>query len=190
MKNLKYISLLSIASVFTFTSCTSGDDNVDTEKPVVILNAPVEGAKLQAGKDVHFDMDLSDNEALGSYNVDIHNNFDGHDHTGHNDTKAFSVILADDHDHDHDHDEENEARNPFKFNRTWDDIYGLRNTHVHQHEIVIAKDAKRGAYHFVVKVVDKAGNQTMVFRNIEIVDPIEGEDGHDHDHDHDHGHTH
>ncbi|MTG96776.1 DUF4625 domain-containing protein [Myroides sp. BIT-d1] len=184
MKTIKYIAFSFVLSSAFLTSCTAGDDNVDTEPPVVILNAPAEGAKLEAGKDIHFDMDLSDNEALGSYNVDIHNNFDGHNHGGGNHTHSLTVLHDD---HDHDHDEENEGRTPFRFNRTWDDIYGKKNDHIHHHEIVIDKDAKRGKYHFVVKVVDKAGNQSMVFRNIEIVDPGNGS-GHDHDHDHDHNH--
>lgn len=172
MKTLKYIAIVALASAFT--SCSSSDDSVDTEKPVIVLNAPEEGAKLEAGKDVHFDMEVSDNEALGSYNVDIHNDFDGHTHG--------IVAMAE----DHDHEDENEHRTPFQFNKTWDNIYGKKNDDVHHHEIIIPADAKRGKYHFVVKVLDKAGNQEMVYRNIEIVDPGEGNSDHDHDHDHDH----
>ncbi len=177
MKTIKYIAFYSILSSLFLTSCTSGDDNVDTEPPVIILNAPVEGAKLEAGKDIHFDMDLTDNVALGTYNVDIHDNFDGHTHG-----KGVSIQSIEVRHDDHDH--ENDSRKAFKFNRTWDDIFGKKNDHVHQHDIVIDKDAKRGNYHFVVKVVDKAGNQSMVFRNIEIVDPGQGDSGHDHDHAH------
>ncbi len=190
MKSIKNIFVLSILSVVGFSSCTTGDDGIDTEKPVVILNAPAEGARLEAGKDIHFDMELSDNEALGSYKVDIHGNFDGHEHGGENHTHSI-VVLHDD--HDHDHDQENELRTPFKYQHVWDDIFGQRNAHVHHHEIVIPADAKRGSYHFMVQVLDKAGNQSMVFRSIEIVGPGEGEGGHDHDHDHedeDHDHNH
>lgn len=191
MKTVKNIFVLSILSIVGFSSCTTGDDGIDTEKPVVILNAPIEGARLEAGKDIHFDMELSDNEALGSYKVDIHGSFDGHEHGGDNHAHSIAV-LHDDHD-DHDHDEENEARKAFKYQHVWDDIFGLRNAHVHHHEIVIPADAKRGSYHFMVQVLDKAGNQTMVFRNIEIVGPGEADGGHDHDHDHedgDHDHNH
>lgn len=186
MKTVKNIFVLSILSIVGFSSCTTGDDGIDTEKPVVILNAPVEGAKLEAGKDIHFDMELSDNIALGSYKVDIHSNFDGHDHGSHNESHSI-VVLHDD--HDHDDDDENDNRKAFKFFRVWDDIYGQRNANVHHHEIVIPADVKRGAYHFMVQVLDKAGNQTMVFRNIEIVGPGEGNSGHDHEEgDHDHNH--
>lgn len=172
MKTLKYIAIVALVSAFT--SCSSDDNSsVDTEKPVIILNAPGEGAKLEAGKDIHFDMEVSDNVALGSYNIDIHNDFDGHTHS--------LVAMAEE---DHDHEDENEHRTPFQFNKTWDNIKGKKNDDVHHHEIVIPTDAKRGNYHFVVKLLDQAGNQQMVYRTVEIVDPGEGDSDHDHDHDH------
>lgn len=177
MKTIKYIAFYSILSSLFLTSCTSGDDNVDTEPPVIVLTGPKEGAKLEAGKDVHFAMDVSDNVALGSYNIDIHDNFDGHGHNSLS-VRHSDSTSGDDHNHD------NNGKVKFKFNRTWDDIHGKRNDHVHHHEIIIKEDAMRGPYHFVVKVVDKAGNQSMVFRNVEIVDPGQGDNEHDHDHAH------
>lgn len=175
MKKIQYLAVVSIASLFAFTSCSS-DDNTDTQKPVVDLVAPKEGSKLEAGKDIHFDMLVSDNEGLGSYNVDIHNNFDGHGHSGDNHTHAIKAVVE---------------TKPFAYNNTWD-LGGVKNDQIHHHEIVIAADATPGKYHFAVKVLDKAGNQTMVFRNIEIVPSGEGDGGdHDHDHDHDdHDHAH
>ncbi|WP_410878213.1 DUF4625 domain-containing protein [Myroides sp. DW712] len=178
MRKIQYLAVISMVSAFAFTSCSS-DDSTDTQKPEVNLIAPKEGAKLEVGKDIHFDMEVSDNEGLGSYNVDIHNNFDGHGHSGENHTHAISTLAVD--------------TKPFAYNKTWD-LGGKKNDDVHHHEIIIAADATPGKYHFVVKVLDKAGNQTMVFRNIEIVPQGEGDGGdHDHDHDHDHddhNHTH
>ncbi|APA91928.1 DUF4625 domain-containing protein [Myroides sp. ZB35] len=178
MKQLKYIASVTLLSSILFTSCLKSDSDVDTQKPVIVLNAPEEGANLEAGETIHFDMDVSDNIALGSYDIDIHS-AEGHTHT-----HSVSVRHAD-HDHDHDHDdEENAHRKSFKYKNSWDDIYGQRNAHIHHHEILIDKEAKRGEYHFVVKVLDKAGNQAMEFRTVNIVNPGEG----DHDHDHDHAH--
>ncbi len=173
MKKIKYISALSVISLFVLGSCSS-DSSVDTEKPVIILNAPEEGAKLAAGSDIHFDMEVSDNVALGSYNIDIHDDFDGHNH-GTESTSVLKNVVQ-----NIDESQENATRVSFVYNHTWTDIVGKRNDHVHHHEIVIAKDAKRGKYHFVVKVLDKAGNQSMEFRTIEIVDPEDA----DHDHNH------
>ncbi|MCC9042424.1 DUF4625 domain-containing protein [Myroides sp. M-43] len=173
MKQLKFILSISLLSSVLFTSCLKSDGDIDTEKPVIKLNAPVEGAKLEAGKDIHFDMDLSDNIALGSYDIDIHS-AEGHSHT-------HGVTIKEvDHDHDHEEDPENAHRKSFKYKNSWDDIYGQRNAHIHHHEIVIDKDAKRGEYHFVVKVLDKAGNQAMEFRTVNIVNPGEGDHEHKH----------
>lgn len=177
MKKNKYISALSIISLFMLGSCSS-DSSVDTEKPVIILNAPEEGARLAVGTDIHFDMEVSDNVALGSYNIDIHDDFDGHNHA------AESAFMLKNSIQNIDESPDNDTRVPFVYNHTWTDISGKRNDHVHHHEIVIAKDAKRGKYHFVVKVLDKAGNQSMEFRTIYIVDPEDA----DHDHDHEHNH--
>ena len=172
MKNISYIGVLSL--LFCMFSCTVSDEDSDTQKPVVELIAPVEGQKYEAGEDLHFEMEISDNIGLASYNVDIHS-AEGHTHG----TEEVGD-HGEDHDHDHDHDSENDSRQSFKLNRTWDDSYGLKNDHVHNHEIVIPHDAKRGKYHFVVKVLDLSGNQTMVYRTIEIVDLGHGDEEHHH----------
>jgi len=149
--------LLTISSLLMislgFISCT--DDDGDTTKPVITLNAPEEGATLKVGSNIHFDMDLEDNEELRSYKVEIHNNFDNHGHG----TKA-----------------ENTGETvPFSFNRSWD-VSGIKNTHAHHHDIIIPADATHGAYHFMVYCTDAAGNESYVVRNIVLSD--EGHDGH------------
>lgn len=171
MKKVIYIFSTAILGSVLATSCLSSDGNIDTEKPVILLNAPVDDAPLEVGKSIHFDMDISDNIALGSYDIDIHS-AEGHSHT-------HSVSILSD-DHDHDHDAENDARKSFKYKNSWDDVRGLKNAHVHHHEIEIPLEAKRGEYHFVVKVLDAAGNQAMVARDIIIVDPGKGNNDHDH----------
>jgi len=81
------ICFLSIYS-FLFTSCDEGD----TTKPVIELIEPEEGAELLIGSEngVHFEMDLSDNEQLASYKVEIHNNF-GENYHGHG--TAFAPAM-------------------------------------------------------------------------------------------------
>ena len=75
-----FLSIISIITSISFTSC-SNDNDGDTTPPAINLTAPAEGAVLKIGSDIHFDMELSDNEMLSSYKVEIHNNFDGHNHT-------------------------------------------------------------------------------------------------------------
>lgn len=149
MKTIKYFTLAilftSICSVFT--AC---DDNKgDTEKPIIDLHAPTEGAVLKTGSHIHFDMDLSDNDELRSYKVDIHSAA-GHSH----DTKAEASVTI--------------------FNKSWP-LEG-RNAHIHHHEIEIPANAAEGKYHFMVYCTDKSGNESYIVRSIEFAP--EGDDGH------------
>lgn len=146
---------LFLLSVVSFIACS--DDKGDTEKPLIELNAPAEGAVLKIGSDVHFDMDLSDNEGLRSYKVEIHNNFDNHGHT-----KAESSGETVD----------------FVFNRSWD-VSGNKNKYEHHHDIVIPSNATPGAYHFMVYCTDETGNESYVARNITLSHDGE-EGGHSH----------
>ena len=82
MKNLS-IKLIALFTLTFFASCSNDDDEIlDSEKPEITINDPVENEVFQVGGELHFDIDLSDNDALASYKVDIHNNFDGHTHSG------------------------------------------------------------------------------------------------------------
>ncbi|MBW3520127.1 DUF4625 domain-containing protein [Flavobacterium sp. NKUCC04_CG] len=169
MKTIRIFSILALTAFFGLASCSSDDNNIDTVRPVVNLIAPKEGAVLVAGKDVHFDLEVSDNVMLGSYKVDIHNNFDNHNHPSSISNKENDDLVA------------------FVFNKTWS-LEGMKNADIHHHEIIIAANAKPGKYHFVVYVVDHAGNESKVARNIVIAAAgTPGDDHDDHD-DHDHNH--
>lgn len=172
MKIKSYLIALAVVATASFTSCSS--DNNDTEKPVVNLHAPEEGAHLETGKSIHFDMEVSDNEMLGSYKIDIHSAA-GHSHTHSHGNMAKLASMA-------------AETISYSFQHQWS-LAGQRNASIHHHEITIPENATPGAYHFVVYVLDAAGNQEMVARNVEIVAPGAGD--HDHDHDHegeDHSH--
>ncbi len=151
----KIFSLLVIFSCLTFAVSCDKDDDADTTKPVIELDEPEDGDELVIGEGVHFECDFSDNVMLGSYMVEIHNNFDHHSHS-----KATDGTV------------------PFFFKKEWS-LNGLKNSHVHHHEIVIPENTTPGDYHLVVYCTDAAGNQSLVAREIEIV--IEGE-GHEHHH--------
>ena len=159
MKNIKIIAIVLLATVLII-SCDN-KELADTNKPVIVLNSPAEGDTLHAGNEhgVHFDMELTDDVALSSYKVDIHNADDGHAHS-----KA-----------------EAHSEHVFTFNRVWTDVEGKKNAHIHHHEIVIPANAKHGKYHLMIYCTDEAGNESYVARTIYI-----GECNHDHDHDHDH----
>ncbi|MDR3193863.1 MAG: DUF4625 domain-containing protein [Tannerella sp.] len=147
----------SLAVVLVLAGFAACEEESDTLKPSIELIEPAEGEVLLIGADVHFEMALSDNEQLGSYKIEIHPNFDGHDH----DTKAEAETE------------------PFYFERSWD-VSGKKNTSVHHHEIVIPENATPGDYHLIVYCADAAGNESHIALNIEL--SHEGEHiGHDHD---------
>ena len=161
-KNILFFVLSAIICV-SFSACD--EDEADTTKPVITLDEPEDGDSLRIGECVHFECDFSDDEALGSYLIEIHNNFDGHGH------KISSSQTRG---------EDTEA---FYFKKSYD-ISNLRNTHVHHHDIVISDDATPGAYHLIVYCTDAAGNQAMVARDIILSHDAESHHHHDHDPDH------
>ncbi len=163
-KNILFFVLSAIMCV-SFSACD--EDEADTTKPVITLDEPEDGDSLRIGESVHFECDFSDNEALGSYLIEIHNNFDGHGH------KISSSQTRG---------EDTEA---FYFKKSYD-ISNLRNTHVHHHDIMIPENATPGAYHLIVYCTDAAGNQAMVARDIILSHDAESHHHHDHDDDHDH----
>lgn len=167
-KNILFFVLSAIMCV-SFSACD--EDEADTTKPVITLDEPEDGDSLRIGESVHFEADFSDDEALGSYLIEIHNNFDGHNH------KVSSSQTR------------SEETVPFSLKKSYD-LSNLRNTHVHHHDIVIPENATPGAYHLVVYCTDAAGNQSMVARDIILSLDAESHhhhhDGDDDDDDHDH----
>lgn len=154
MNNKIYRSVLILGLALGLTACSS-DDSKDTQKPVIVLHAPKDGAKIEVGSAIHFDMEVSDNEMLGSYKIDIHENSDGHTH----DVKKAAALVA---------------AVEFSFEKQWS-LEGQRNADVHHHEIIIPENAELGHYHFVVYVLDAAGNQSMEARSIALVPIGEGD---------------
>lgn len=151
--------LFSAFSVSMFTSCDD-DKNADTTPPIINLKAPAEGAVLKIGSDVHFDMEVSDDWMLASYKVEIHHNFDGHEHAA--TTKSTEVSSTE--------------TTAFFFQKMWS-LAGQKNAMIHHHEIIIPENATPGNYHLMVYCTDAEGNESHVARNIKL-----GHDGEEHHH--------
>ncbi len=171
MKTKIYSYLLILFAVVVSIACNKNEG--DTTPPTINMASPAEGDEFVIGDDhgIHLDMELSDDEMLATYKVEIHNNFNGHTHTM---QKAAGTAT--------------DETKPFSFQNTWD-ISGQKNMHVHHHEIVIPTNSTPGNYHIMVYCIDDAGNESHVAKNIVLV--VEGEGGdHDHDHDHEGDHDH
>src|SRR5690625_1651642 len=84
MKKNHFWILLSITALF-FAGCSKKDVKKDDTPPKIDLS--IEGAfpdqcsELKRGTTVTMKVKLTDDMELGSYGVDIHNNFDHHSHS-------------------------------------------------------------------------------------------------------------
>lgn len=173
---MKTKTILAVAvllfSVLAFVSC---DKDGDTTKPVIELSEPEDGEEFAPGSEICVEMDLSDDTALASFKINIHNAFDGHSHDSDEDES--------DDDHDHGDDYNTDTDNAFSYTQTSEDlgidVLGLKNSHQHIH-IEIPSTASYGDYHLMVYCYDTEGNESYVARSIAITDDAE-----EHDHDHD-----
>lgn len=163
MKNLKYSSLmLALVSVMTmgFTSCSSDDDTEqrDMTPPVIsdqdITANPVECQQYHPGDVIPFHYVFTDDVELGNYNIEIHNNFEHHTHSG----SAEECELE----------AKKEAGDKaWVFNQDYTIPAGQR-TYTARFDIPIPADAETGDYHFMVRLTDRAGWQQLMAVAIKI----------------------
>ena len=151
------MSRLILCMIF-FTSCDN-DSTCDTTRPMINLIEPCEGEILKIGNEngVHFEAEFVDDTMLSSYMIEIHSNFNDHNH-GTSRSSDENTIA-------------------FSYKKSFD-ISGKVNAYVHHHEIIIPANATPGKYHLMVYCTDAAGNESWVARNI-VLSLTEGSD-HDH----------
>ncbi|MEQ8474112.1 MAG: DUF4625 domain-containing protein [Marinoscillum sp.] len=122
---------LGLLSMLFLVAC-EGDEVVDITAPTITLEEPEAGESFAAGGDIHFDALFEDDEELATFNLTIHDNFDGHSHG--------RIAVS-----------------PFAFDQSFP-LTG-KSQDVHE-EIEIEVDATAGPYHFIVEAIDAAGNST------------------------------
>ncbi|MCR5180982.1 MAG: DUF4625 domain-containing protein [Bacteroidaceae bacterium] len=152
MKRYFFLGLL-MALICTASLIACGDDDEmekDMEKPVIsdegITALPSECQQYHRGEVIPFHYIMTDNQALGTYTINIHDNFDHHTRS----TSATECPL----------DEKKEAVNPWVFNKDFDIPEGLTTYDAFQ-EIQIPTDKDTGDYHFVISLTDKSGWQQI-----------------------------
>ena len=157
--------ILLFAALTAFTSCEK--ELNDSEKPVIVLSSPVEDAEIRPGSALHFEMTLSDNEALASYKVNIHGAFDGHEHSASATTRVSEYVQP--------------------FERTWlesdfialgeEPIAGKKQVIIN-HRLMLIPDSiegrpvKEGHYHLTVYCTDSSGQESFIAREIEITHEV------------------
>lgn len=145
----KLFSLLAIIGIL-FLSCSKDKEEIDDIYPEISID--FEGAfpqncdTLFRGESFTVVVKLSDNKELGSYSINLHHNFDHHNHS----TEINQCVMG----------EEQTPVNPFLYNKAISIDAGTTN-YTTNLQIEIPADVDTGDYHFMVKVTDKEGWQTM-----------------------------
>lgn len=83
MKILKFLPVLIL--LFVFIGSCKKEEEIDKEKPSIDLNLadafPLNCDTLYFGEPFILQVLFTDNKELGSFSIDIHNNFDHHSHS-------------------------------------------------------------------------------------------------------------
>lgn len=146
------------ALCFLFLTACSKDDDNDMEMPEIktgVESQPTNCQTFQKGSVITFIYTFSDNKALGSYNIEIHNNFGHHSHS----TESSDCNW----------DEEKTPVNPWVFNQSFPIPENLTRYETNI-DIEIPTDIDSGDYHFMVRLTDKAGWQQIKAVSIKISD--------------------
>lgn len=138
-------------------SCSKDAETVDTEYPVIDGNFaatfPQQCGTVLRGETFVFRAKFSDNVALGAFSLDVHDNFDHHSHS----TEVGACDMG----------PVKEAENPFTYIKSFD-IPGAPETYEAEVEIDVPADVDPGDYHFLVRVTDRGGWQTLRGLSIKI----------------------
>jgi hypothetical protein len=145
MKRYHGIYVVSILiNILLLGGCIFQDSAlIDITAPEIEIQDPEAGRNFQAGGYVQFEGTFRDDLELGSYSIDIHDNFDGHTHgriAGPSDDPSLIKWSS-------------------KNNYSIPEGLIIYNAQ-HNDDIEIPANAMAGPYHFIVQAVDKAGNAT------------------------------
>lgn len=157
MKKTKSLITLLI-SLLALASCSSDNNEIDTEYPVIDISAsnafPIQCSEITLGQKITFRARFTDNSALGSYSLDIHHNFDHHTHS----TEVNNCIA----------DPIKKPVNPMLYINSVTIPNGEKSYEAVQ-EITIPTDIDPGDYHFMIRLTDKEGWQTIKGLSIKIL---------------------
>jgi hypothetical protein len=137
------VFLFSIFFLLVVVSCSEDSDPIDITAPTIELHDPVSGEYMEAGDYAHLEAMLTDDIELATYNLEIHENFDGH---------AHGRIAASN---------EDPSLIKWSFNQSFEVPSGLFEYEaVHEDEIEIPSNTLAGPYHYILQAIDASGNST------------------------------
>lgn len=149
-------TVFCLAALWLLLSCGQEDDH-DMEKPVIGMDgasaSPKACEEVYRGESFTFKAVFTDNEELGNYNIEIHNNFDHHSHS----TDDVECEL----------DEKKTPVNPFIYNQDFK-IPAGSTVYEAEIDIPVPADADEGDYHFMIRLTDREGWQQLKAVSIKI----------------------
>ncbi len=152
VNDMKRNIIYSIMLLCALCACSGSDDEEqkDLQQPVIsdqgITANPIDCQVYQRGSVIPFHYIMTDNQELGAFNIEIHNNFDHHTHS----TTAVECTME----------AQKQPQNPWVFNRDYTIPAGLRQYDARV-DIQIPADIDPGDYHFMIRLTDRAGWQQL-----------------------------
>jgi len=146
--------------ILLFTGACKKDNTtaIDTEYPVIDITGanafPKQCSTVKRGEKFIFRVQLNDNTTLGSVSIDIHHNFDHHTHSTEVETCEVGAVKT--------------PVKPFLLIQSYPITPGLSSFEVQQ-EISVPVDVDPGDYHFMIRLTDKEGWQTIKGLSIKII---------------------
>ncbi|UKT64269.1 DUF4625 domain-containing protein [Pedobacter mucosus] len=155
----KPLICFSLIAILFAGSCKKDEQAaIDTEYPVIDVTAttafPKQCSVIKRGESFSFRALLSDNTALGSVSVDIHHNFDHHSHS----TEVAGCDMG----------SVKTPLKPFLLIQSYPIPAGLGKFEIDQ-KITVPADVDLGDYHFLIRLTDKEGWQTIKGLSIKII---------------------
>lgn len=154
MKKL-LLSLTLVLSVLLY-SCSKTE--TDQEYPEIIMDQagsfPLNCDTLYIGETFSFSALFTDNASLGSYSIEIHNNFDHHTHS----TDIDACVI----------DPDKVPVNPFLTIQEFDIPAGLTRYEA-MNEFAVPAGVDDGDYHFMIRLTDEEGWQSIKGISVKLV---------------------
>ncbi|WP_126972682.1 DUF4625 domain-containing protein [Gynurincola endophyticus] len=139
-------------------ACSKNKEEIDTEYPeidIAIQDAfPIQCSEITRGVPFTFKAKFTDNKALGSFSLDIHHNFDQHSHS----TEVMTCLAA----------PVKQPENAYVFIQSFE-IPENSKEYTANVNMLFPVDADPGDYHFMIKVTDKEGWQTIKGLSIKVI---------------------
>lgn len=148
---------ISIGAVLLLSNCKKDAAEIDSTYPEIDINTanafPKQCSVIKRGEKFTFKAQVSDNVELGALSVDIHHNFDHHSHSTEVSNCNMEAVKT--------------AIKPYLLIKQVS-IPSGQKTYEATAEFDVPADIDAGDYHFLIRLTDKAGWQTIKGISIKI----------------------